>query len=508
MKTIVVGLDGASFELIDPWIDKGYLPNIARIKKGGVWADMKSVLPPVTSPNWKCFSTGKNPGKIGIFWWENIDWNERKVFYPTARKIMNRELWDYLSDAGLRVGVLGMPTSHPPKKMNGFLVSGGPDTPESGFAYPAELESELRAAGWKNHPAHLLDIQKDRAAAEIHELIDIHFRTAKRLAERYSVDFFMEATFHINMLHHFLWDSPETRRGWEVIDKHIGELLETGANLILMSDHGSNRIDAVFNINTWLQKQGYLKLRRSIGDFLYRLGVNQRRLLKVVSALRLTGVLQRVTHVIPAKLYRSIPSESGEIRREAKTGKVDWERSRAFASGQGPVYLNPKNPNNSALRTEIKQKLETLTAPVTGNKVIDRVYTREEIYHGKYLKEAPDLVVDQAKGVHIPGGIGQREIYGSSKRWKAENKKTGLFAAYGPDIKQAGKVESVSILDLAPTILHMMGMPIPYDMDGRVLEGIFARDSDAARRPVCFGEAKESDRIKRKVSHLKSRKRV
>ncbi len=501
MKTIVVGLDGASFELINPWIKEGILPNIAKVKQDGVWADMMSLLPPVTSPNWKCFSTGKNPAKIGIFWWENIDWNNRKVFYPTARKTMNKEIWDYLSDAGLRVGVLGMPTTHPPKKVNGFFVSGGPDAADSGFAYPSELESELRAASWKIGPAYLLDLQRDKAAAEIHEIIDMHFRTAKRLAEYYDVDFLMEATFHINSLHHFLWDALETKRGWEIIDKHIGELLETGANLIFMSDHGSNRIDTVFNINTWLQKEGYLRLHNSIGDFLYRLGVNQRRLLKIVSGLRLTGLLRKV---ISEKLYRNIPTESGEIRRESKTGKVDWERSRAFASGQGPIYLNPKSPDNMALKSEVKQKLEALTDPLTGNKVIERVYAREEIYHGKYLQEAPDLVIDQAKGVHIPGGIGQREIFSSPKRWKAENKKTGLFVAYGPDIEQAGKLKNVSILDLAPTILHLMGMPIPHDMDGRVLQEIFREGSEPAQREVRYQKvAVERQKIKDRIRKLR-----
>jgi predicted AlkP superfamily phosphohydrolase/phosphomutase len=468
---------------------------------------MKSVLPPVTSPNWKCFSTGKNPGKIGIFWWENIDWNKRMVFYPTARKTMNNELWDYLSDAGLRVGVLGMPTSHPPKRVDGFFVSGRPDAPDSGFAYPSELENELRTAGWKFGPAHHLDLQRDKAAAEIHEIIDMHFQTAKRLAEYYNVDFFMEATFHINSLHHFLWDSPETKRGWEIIDKHIGELLETEANLILMSDHGSNRIDTVFNINTWLQKEGYLKLHNRIGDFLNRLGINQRSLHKVVSGLRLTGHLG---NVMPRNLYGNIPTESGEIRRESKTGKVDWERSRAFASGQGPIYLNPKNPNNTALKSEVKQKLEALIDPLTGSKVIERVYAREEIYHGKYLQEAPDLVIDQAKGVHIPGGIGQRDVFDSPRRWRAENKKFGLFMAYGPDIEQAGKIQNVSILDLAPTILHLMGLEIPSDMDGGVLKEIFRKGSQPHSRAVIFKklQAEERGNIRGKIGSLKTQRKI
>ncbi|MFW6104952.1 MAG: alkaline phosphatase family protein [Chloroflexota bacterium] len=509
MKTIVIGLDGAHFELIDPWIEEGVLPNIARIKQQGVWADMRSVLPPVTSPNWKCYSTGKNPGKVGIFWWENIDWKNKRVYYPIARKHENKEIWDYLGDAGIKVGGIGMPTTYPPKKVNGFLVSSPPDASTKGVTYPRQLEEELVRQGWRNHPQHSIDIDREKASQEIQEIIDKQFKMAKVLGEKYKVDFLMAAVFHINTLHHFLWDAPETKKAWEIIDKHIGEFMAQGANIIIMSDHGSNKIETVFNINTWLKEEGYLRLRPSPAHALYRIGINQHSLGKLASR---SGLLPLLRKIVPKTFIRNIPSEAGEIQREAKTDKVDWQKSKAFASGQGPIYLNPQNSDNDMIREEIKQKLEALLNPSTGERVIEKVYTKEELYQGRYLEEAPDLIIDQAKGVHIPGGIGQDKVFDSPHRWRAENKKFGLFMAHGPDIKQTGEIENVSILDLAPTILHLMNVPVPDDMDGKVLKDVFIFSSEPGKRKVAYGQSgdkheRERDKIRKTLRRVRSSER-
>ena len=505
MKVIVIGIDGASFELIDPWIEEGRLPNIAKIKQGGIWANMKSVLPPVTSPNWKCYSTGKNPGKLGIFWWENIDWVNRRVYYPTERKFKNKEIWDYIGEAGMKVGVIGMPTTYPPKRVNGILVSGGPDAEDKNFTYPKELEEELKKYSWRNHPQAFIEVEKEKAAQEIHEIIDMHFKTANALAERFKLDFLQVTSFHINILHHFLWDAAETRKAWEIIDKHIGEFMHQGCDLIIMSDHGSNKIKHVFNINIWLKEEGYLSLNRNFAATLYKLGINQQSLAAIVSRLRMQRLARKV---VPKSLYRNIPSASGEILKEAKTNKINWQRSKAMASGQGPIYLNPENDENEISKEEIKQKLEALVDPLTGERIVEKVYTKEEIYHGKYLTEAPELIVDQAKGVHIPGGIGQRDILSSPQRWQAENKKTGLFMAYGPSVKKGKKIENISILDLAPTILHLMNIPIPDDMDGRVLKEIFKENSEIANRPVIYRKVSEERKIKDKISELKRLRKI
>jgi len=466
-KTIVLGLDGAHFELIGPWLEAGELPNIKELIEGGVSADMEVCLPPVTSPNWKCYSTGKNPAELGIFWWENIDSEHERVYYPSQRKNRHKEIWDHLGEAGHKVCVIGTPLTYPPKEVNGVMISGGPDCRDTNFTYPSELERELeQELDYKPHPDVSLSVDRKRAIGEIHKKIDLNFKAVKYLMEKEDFDFVQITTFYLNSLQHFLWDDRATKEAWKIIDQHLGDLREKyNANFILMSDHGSNKIETVFNINTWLNEEGYLRYNFKYRLFksLYKLGLNKERLARLAEKVKLRNFLSRI---LPSKI-KNVPTEAGEMKKEAKTDKVDWKRSKAIASGQGPIYLLDKSE-----KEELRRKLEKVRDD-KGKKVIERVWTKEEIYSGQYLDEAPDLIIDQAPHVHITGGIGKEDVFGFKERWQAENKKYGLFVAFGPDFKSMD-LKKISILDLAPTILDLYNLEISSTFDGQVRSEIFS----------------------------------
>jgi predicted AlkP superfamily phosphohydrolase/phosphomutase len=482
-RTIVFGIDGAHFELIEPWIEAGKLPNIGRVIDTGVTADLQSVLPPVTSPNWKAYATGKNPGKIGIFWWENIDVENERVHYPSERKHGNDEFWELIAEDE-SVGVLGVPTTYPPKSIDSFLVAGAPDGEDSGFASPSSVEDELRDRfDYRVTKNSRLKDDVDKAAKEILELIDMRYRAAKHLLDEHEVSFLQVTTFYINSLHHFLWDHEYTLEAWQLVDEHLGEFLDGEHNVVLMSDHGSNEIQTVFHINSWLANEGYLSLDTGVATDLHRLGINTDRLIRIATRLGVRDMAERVT---PQRIIDLIPNEQGEINRESKTDNVDWERTAAIASGQGPIYLtaDPAHPQHDRLREELITKLEGITDP-NGRSVVDAVVPGEAVYSGEYADEAPDIVINQAKGVHIPGSIGRDEVFSvpGEDGWRGENKRHGLFAATGPDIGQ-GRIEDLSILDLAPTLLHLHDCAVPTDMDGSVRRSIFADDSNAVDRAV------------------------
>ncbi|QCC51779.1 alkaline phosphatase family protein [Halapricum salinum] len=492
LRTAVVGLDGAHFELLEPWIEAGKLPNIERIIETGVSSDLKSVMPPVTSPNWKAYATGKNPGKIGIFWWENIDTDARRVYYPTHRKSQNTEYWELLAEDD-PVGVLGVPTTYPPKTLqNGFLVAGAPDGENTDFATPPSVEQELREQfDYRVLLSCRLKDYRERAAEEIIDLIDLRFRAAKQLAKEHDVHFLQVSTFYINSLHHYLWDDEYTLRAWQTIDEHVGDITEIADNVVLMSDHGSNPIHTVFHINTWLEEQGYLSLATGSGNALYRLGINTDRLVRLATRLRIREPAERLA---PQWLLNRIPNEHGEFKREQKTEMIDWENTDVIASGQGPIYLtlDRDDEDYESIRRAIIERIESLTSPA-GNPVADAVYCGEEVYEGEYTEEAPDLVIDQAHGVHIPGNIGSDDVFTDPKSgWRAENKREGLFAASGPAFGR-GSPEPLSILDLAPTLLHLYGHAVPDDMDGTVRADVFAEDSDAATRSVEYTQRDSKD---------------
>ncbi|MFW6142134.1 MAG: alkaline phosphatase family protein [Candidatus Saliniplasma sp.] len=498
MKLAVIGLDGAAFELIDPWIKEGVLPNMKKVKEKGVWGDQLSVLPPVTSPNWKAFATGKNPGKLGIFWWENIDFEKKKVYYPKERKFQHKEIWDHLDEHGYKVGVLGMPTTYPPHEVNGFFVSSGPDAADTGFTYPKELEKRLKNRyNMKIRPDVFIRSNPDRAAEEIHKIIEGQFDAGLTLAKEYDVDFLQLTIFHINVLQHFFWNDDKTKKGWEIIDEKVGEILDTADNVLFMSDHGCNKIEHVFNINTWLEKEGYLKTKRSFGDILKALHIDRELLAKISDRLHLQKFLRKV---LPPSLIEGIPTDSGEVKKEGKTSKVDWENSQVFASGQGPIYFNKNNiKDTEKLKKEIINKLENLRHPETNNKIVDKVFRKEEIYEGEYLDEAPDLVMDQARGIHIAGGLGKEGVFQFSEKWKAENKKYGIFAAVGEDVERSGEIEGVSILDLAPTIIDYFGIKIPKDIDGKSLD-IFSTKLTLDKKKTSSEETKKIEDALKDIS--------
>ncbi|MFC7021148.1 MULTISPECIES: alkaline phosphatase family protein [Haloarcula] len=482
-RTVVVGLDGAGFDLLDSWLEEGKLPTIARVMDSGVRGQLESVLPPVTSPNWKAYATGKNPGKIGIYWWENIDVANRRVYYPSERKQTNTEYWEILANES-DVGVIGVPTTYPPKRVGSFFVSGAPDAEETGYTHPPELESELESElGYRVLKQNRIKDDTNAAAEEILDLIDLRFKAAKYLDRQYNVDFLQIATFYLNSLHHYLWDDDYTLEAWQLIDNHLADFVDDETNIILMSDHGSNPIGTVFYINTWLAENGYLELTRDSPGFLYKFGIQKDRLARVFNRL---GVKQAAKRMAPQSLLNRIPDEEGIFKREQKTNKIDWEQSTAVASGQGPIYLtmDPDDPEREIVREELKTKLGELTDPEL-RQIATEIVDGRDAYNGEYIDESPDIVIDQAAGVHIPGGIGKEEVFTipTEEGWKAENRRYGLFAASGPDMG-TGTVDGLSILDLAPTLLHLHGCPVPSSMDGQVVTDIFDPQSKAVSKAI------------------------
>jgi len=509
--TVVVGLDGAGFELIEPWIEAGHLPNLERVVETGVRGDLESVLPPVTSPNWKAYATGRNPGQFGIFWWENVDTANRRVHYPAERKHEHRAYWSYLGDgdepgcdtsedSDPSVAVVNVPLTYPPRPLDGVLVAGAPDGEDEDYTYPPELEADLRERfDYRALKRRRLDDDVDAAAGEIYDLIDSRFQVAADLFERHDLDFLQVTTFYLNSLHHFLWDDERTRRAWELVDVHLGRYLDAGCNVVLMSDHGSTPIRTVFHVNAWLEREGYLATGADIAEALHGVGVNKDRLLRLADRLAVGALVKRLA---PRWLLGYVPAEDGTVNREGKTDTVDWEATTALASGQGPVYLtlDRDHPEYERTREELADRLREVTDP-DGRPVARAVHRGEDIYHGRYLDEAPDLVIEQADGIHVPGGIGRDDVFTRPEAdgWRAENKRTGLFAATGPDFG-SGTVEGLSILDLAPTLLYLHGRAIPDGMDGEVRPDVFSPDSSARERDperrVADPRERELDRVR------------
>lgn len=484
MTTVVVGLDGASWNLLEPWIKDGSLPNIERIRMEGICADLRSCLPPVTSPNWKCYSTGKNPGKLGVYWWEIVDKAGRNIRTPQSSDYRSAELWDYLNDAGKQTAVINMPTTFPPHEINGWMIAGGPGTDSEGYAMPEELEAELKQEGYSVRPKEAIESRTDgyeAAVAAHHQAIESRFDLAEQAIESGEFEFVHVTTFYINVLQHFFWNGEPTYQAWQLIDNRIGDILDMVDRIILMSDHGCNEIRWEFRINQWLENQGYLTLKSgsAVSELLGRIGATRSRLRRLANIVPFDP-----RAVVPESLKKTVPSEQGTLHRTAKASIIDWEATTAVASGQGPVYVLAESDERMRIIENLMDEFEALTDP-EGNHACQAVHKGRDIYEDEYMSNAPDIVIEQAAGYHLPGSLSGGDVFSKPTRWLGENKQTGLFAAYGKDFDDSGRLEEpLNITDLCPTLLHLLGEPIPDDVDGIVRSDVFADGSSPKSRAV------------------------
>lgn len=490
MTTITIGLDGANWNLLSDWIEDGSLPNLERMIENGVGGSSYSCLPPLTVPNWKCYSTGKNPGKLDVFRFDKIDTETQEHIFHDATDFKSAELWDYLNAEGLTAGVINKPSTYPPKEIDGFIVAGGPDASESefrsletGFATPDHVENFLREeVDYDVHPSPMISPaeQGNDEIAAIHDLIKLRFEAARQLLERENPDFLHVTIFYSMALQHYFWRGEPVYEAWQIIDEELGTFLDDGHDIVIMSDHGTCYVESVFYINVWLAENGYLETERSVDTGLRSIGVTRERALWLAKKLHMTSVLSRV---VPERMQKALPWEEG-VKRDRVLSVIDWENTTAVASNQGPIYLNVDPEDEyEQLRDELIEKLSSLEHPETGKEIVRSVERGEKHYFGPYAKNAPDLILDQGEGVHTSDAIGPDEWLSSSGVWKGGNWPEGLFLMHGPSFDDRGLGESARITDLAPTILHSMGVAVPKDMDGEPLD-VFAGESEPAKRDV------------------------
>ena len=515
----MVGLDGACWGLIDEWIEKGELPNIKKLRENGVWGDLKSSIPPITCPAWKCYSTGKNPGKLGVYWWNDIDIDKKEVRQASAKKFKSKEIWDYLNEQGMKTGIIGMPLTYPPKKVKGFMISGGPDAGTKNYFYPLKIKKHLKDIQYRLHPEAVFagEVKKEgKEVEDILKLIELRFRAARILMDEFSVRFLQVTTFYLNSpLQHFFYKDEPVKRAWKLIDEEIGKIKDDFEYIILMSDHGTSYVEKNFFLNAWLKKEGYLFRKKSIVDYLNYFGINIQNLATILDKLHIKNILGKSEML--RKIGEKLPEKSG-VRRglggEATLKGVNWNKTKVIALPQGPIYINrkalAKNEEYEELRDELISKLKELQDPENGKSIFADVYKSEEVYKGPYLSQAPDLVALDSDEYHNRGGLLKQAVLESSE-WKGNNARYGLFTINGPGIKKGKFIKGVRIFDLAPTILHLMGCPIPKDMDGKVLETIFETNSrlfDEATKGFEIDKTTEKRKIAKKLDKLKNMEKI
>lgn len=512
-QSVLIGWDGATFNLLLPWMKSGALPNLASMCARGSARKLRSVIPPVTPAAWTSILSGMNPGKHGI-----LDFNEfNATDYLQKDKLINSThiagttIFDLLSERGLSVCSLQMPLTYPAWPINGLMLAGIPNPDDSQcYTYPPDQDfGPLRPFKmrpdlsyeelYENHRFHiqkLTDICCDQIR-QGHDLVAVYFRE--------SDDF-----------HHLYWrlldescpgyDAKEAAKIgnpiksiYEALDASLGRILEAAGNssCFLISDHGGTAIGVRrFYLNVWLAQQGYLKLNQSF------LGSVERLLYTAAKAVRPLFSWYRLQQIQGQLKLGQVAA-----RMRNNTDAVAWESSRAFAILPcGPtvgIQLNVRgresrgavNPgaDYERLRSELIEQLKAIKDP-NGNRVVLDAVRREEIFSGPYLDRMPDILVSIEEGITVRSDFG-RNVWGTARPVElrdlsGEHDMDGIFAASGKDVHSAGFLPTASLLDVAPTLLYALEEPVPQSMDGHVMEDIFHPDYCAVHTPK-VGAARE-----------------
>jgi predicted AlkP superfamily phosphohydrolase/phosphomutase len=499
-RVLVLGLDGATWDLLTPWIDQGHMPNLARVRAEGAWGPLASTIPPWSATAWTTFATGVNPGKHGVFdfWYNGPDGKRLPV---DASSIRAPTLWRRLSDAGRRVAVIGVPVTYPPVPVNGVLVSGllTPPTAPT-FTYPPSLAEELRnVAGAYSPDPYTVLAQSVNLLRDALYWLDRHEQAHRYLLSREPWDCFIQVIRASDVIHHYFWtflrpghpdyDAPgaakyrelvlEAYRRMDDIIGHRASQLGPNDVLIVMSDHGAGEATHWFNLNRFLADMGFLTLRNK--PTLVRAGITSERILGLLLRLDILGLRNRLSDDIQLKLRKQVD--------RLVAAPIDWTRTKAYAASASAeaVYLNVRGrepegivepgAEYNQLREEIIHRLAAVRDPMTGAPVFQAVHRREDIYQGPYLDRAPDIILEIGNGPYIT-----TEHLGSTKvleriPYKASrgrHRPNGILVLYGKPVQGGTCVEGARLLDLAPTILALLGLPVPQEMDGRVLTEFFS----------------------------------
>jgi predicted AlkP superfamily phosphohydrolase/phosphomutase len=494
MSLLIIGFDGATFDLIRPWAAEGHLPNLARLMAEGVTADLASTLPPVTSPAWPTFMTGVNPGKHGVF--DFIQPHGENFTLVNSTRIRQPTLWRRLSSLGYRVGVLNVPVTYPPQEVNGFMVTDILSPRNTIISHPPDLidRHETEMGLYRVAP----DIQykpgnEAEFIADIYDLIHHHGRWALKLMQAEPVDVLMVHFIAMDIAKHALWrfmdhthpryePSPfenAIRDGYALVDDYIGRLMDRlppCSNTIVMSDHGFGPLKNMVNLNVFFMERGLMKLKpdaiTQLKSWAFRRGLTPANAYQWVARLGLQNSIARV----------SKKARNDIVGKFLSFDSVDWSRTIAYSMGHvGQVYLNRvgREPHGIVTDVEYDRRLTEVCDVLAdlsdddGRPILTNLIRGRDAYQGPYAEFGPDLhlELDHYAMIACPlfateGKVMTRQIRGDSGCHRRE----GIFIGHGAGIRSGLELSEASILDLAPTILHLLGEAVPAIMDGRVLE--------------------------------------
>jgi predicted AlkP superfamily phosphohydrolase/phosphomutase len=435
-RVVVLGLDGTPYTLLERWAQEGKLPHIAKLLKQGTLARMTTSLPDISSVAWTSFMCGKNPGKHNVYGFMDRCDDSYDIYFPNFRSIRGTTLWEYLGNRGKHLVALNVPTTYPAKPVSGVMVSGFVALEFDKAVYPASLIPTLKEMDYR------IDVDYQKARTDPDGFFEDLFYTHERrtqailhLMKKEPWDLFVAVFTGTDRLQHFFWEHMEMQdsqygtqflKYYERVDQSVGQIVdEVGqdAHLLMLSDHGFCLLKKEVYLNYYLRQRGYLKFKKDS------------------------------------------PESLVDIHPDTQAYCLDPSRIYIHLKGREPQGSVDPGEEYMKLRDQLASEFSNLADEVTGEKMIQKVWTREELYQGPFYHRAPDLVLQARYGYDLKGSFTRNSFTGRGALTGMHTYDDAMFYIRGYELDH----RPVSIFDVMPTILKLMGEESPPDLDGKAL---------------------------------------
>jgi len=474
-RVFIYGVDGGSYQLINCFIEQGYLPNYAKLMKIGAAGKFISTIPPHTAPGWASISTGVHPGTHGIYQFWKTQSEDYIGNYQGSKDWNVDPFWKILNDYNLKTGVINVPMTHPPTKLDGFMIS-WPLSKTLNYCYPKTLLNDISKAGGYFYPDIYImyNGQKDYLQTAC-EITQKRVKTIQYLIENKEWDFLMTVFPEIDRISHFYWNYMDEKSPYYIensdlkdavlqmyieVDKAMGEIVSSlpeDTLFVSLSDHGFCVGTINFNIDSFLIEKGYMTL----------IEVESKNIEKD----------NQDTYIYGDWFHTSW---------QGKNYEVDWSKTKAYISAPGSYGINfnlsgrqqkgiVTKAETEKLYQQLRKDLLEIKHPLKDVPLFKNVVTRDMVYKGKSLEMAPDiLLIPDDYSIMVSHNLVMGEIF-SEPEQKGMHCREGYILFSGPGVQSGKQLADSEVVDLVPTILKYYGIDIPEYIEGNTIDA-FTKD--------------------------------
>lgn len=521
-KILIFGIDGACWKVLQPAIDRGYMPFIKKLIDDGASGILHSTIPAITPAAWGSFLTGYSPAQNQVFDFSYWDKKTKKSHYVNSEQLQET-IFQKLSEHDFKVSSINVPMTYPPQPINGYVIS-GIITPslETNFTYPTILKKELlkdipdyQIFNLKNASKGNPFFSPNEFLQNISEIIDSRIKATKLILRKQRHDLFMLHFQCNDVVQHSLW--PYLDENHKLYNKEVQNLIfekyhkkldsavkeitkifsesnDIKPTIIIASDHGFETHTKRFNLGNWLIKENYL----------IRNTPKKHPLKKITRILKLGEFL--------SKFIKKDKLNDLEKKLSLAPEPFNWEKSKAFSigrSGEGYLYFLTED---NTFKDEVLTKLK-LIADENNHPIIKYIYTKQDLFGSDAPDIFPDIFIIPEKGISFTGHYNPtassffEEVKPESDFHLGKHSDEGIVIISGENIKSRINIES-NILDIAPTIYHYLGIPISKNINGKILNQLFInntgsifREEDIEKKEL-KPEDQQSDEIQKRLKDL------